>query len=255
MAAPARRQSKRLMEQTTNQKAVPGGLVSVTKKRAPRPAPAKKLAITRPIEKSDSGSQHMSHKRAGTKTAGSQERLVLPDASAWRSWLDANETASDGVWLVLAKKGVTEPTSLTRAQALDEALCSGWIDSQGKSLDQFTSIQRYTPRRAKSLWSAINVGHVARLRDEGRMKERGEMEIARAKEDGRWQRAYAGPSNMTVPPELATVLGSNPVAKERLESMKNMERYSLLLPIVTAHTETARRKKFDKLIEDLTRSG
>lgn len=253
MAGPTRRQSKRLLEQTTNQTDVPGGLASVTKKCAPRPAPAKKPEITRPIEKADSISQHRPQKRAATKTASSQERLLLPDASAWRSWLDTNEATSDGVWLVLAKKGVTEPTSLTRTQALDEALCSGWIDSQGKSLDQFTSIQRYTPRRAKSLWSAINVGHVARLRDEGRMRERGDMELRRAMEDGRWQRAYAGPSNMTVPAELATVLESNPVAKERLESMKNMERYSLLWPIVTAHTEITRRKKFDKLVEDLSR--
>lgn len=254
MAVPSRRQSKRLLEQTSNQKVVPGGLASVTKKRAPKPTSAQKLEITRPIGKRDPHSQHKSQKHAGVKTATSQERLILPDASAWRSWLDANETTSDGVWLVLAKKGVTKPTSLTRAQALEEALCSGWIDSQGKSLDQFTSIQRYTPRRAKSLWSAINVGHIARLRDEGRMKERGEMEVSRAMEDGRWQRAYAGPSNMTVPPELAPVLESNPIAKEKLESMKNMERYSLLWPIVTAHTETTRRKKFDKLMEDLSRS-
>ena len=252
MAGPARRQSKRLLQQATSKKAAPERVAAVTKKRAPRPVPTKKADITRPISETGSSTQSKPRKTATATTAPTQERLLLPDASAWRFWLDANESTSDGVWLVLAKKGVTEPTSLNRALALDEALCSGWIDSQGKSLDEHTSIQRYTPRRAKSLWSAINVGHVARLREEGRMRERGEMEVSRAMNDGRWERAYAGPSNMTVPPELAAVLKSNPVAKDRLEKLKSMERYSVLWPIVTAHTDTTRRKKIDKLVESLS---
>lgn len=249
MTEPARRQSKRLLQQATNPKPAPRGSTSVTKK----PKPAKKTELTRPVSQATSSPIHEPKKGAVAKTATTQERLLLPDVSAWRTWLDANESTSDGVWLVLAKKGVTKPTSLTRAQALDEALCSGWIDSQGKSLDQFTSIQRYTPRRPKSLWSAINVGHIARLRDEKRMRERGELEVSRAMEDGRWERAYAGPSNMTVPPEVADALKGNPKAKAKLEEMKSMERYSALWPIVTAHTETTRRKKIDKLVEDLSR--
>lgn len=177
---------------------------------------------------------------------------MLPDAPAWRAWLDVNESTSSGVWLVLAKKGTTEPTSLNRNQALDEALCSGWIDSQGRSLNQATSLQRYTPRRAKSLWSAINVQKVARLRDEGRMRDRGESEVDRAKEDGRWDRAYAGPSNMTVPTEVVAALEGHPAAKKKLDDMRSMERYALLLPIMTAHTSATRDKKVEKLVRDLS---
>ncbi|ETN42741.1 uncharacterized protein HMPREF1541_01899 [Cyphellophora europaea CBS 101466] len=248
MADTVRRQSTRLLQQTSTP--VPTGIkkASITSSRAPKTAKAS--AITRPATKKLA---QKAPKGAATISPVTQEQLLLTDASAFRAWLDDNENTSDGVWLVLAKKGTTSPTSLTRTQALDEALCSGWIDSQGKSLDAFTSIQRYTPRRAKSLWSAINVGHVARLREEGRMRERGEREVTRAKEDGRWERAYAGPSNMTIPDEVVAALRGKPVAKKRLDGMKNMERYSALLPIVTTHTEATRKRKIDKLVEELSK--
>src|SRR6478609_5320658 len=117
-----------------------------------------------------------------------REPFVVADAAAWRAWLDDNEDLSDGVWLVLAKKGTTAPTTLTYTQALDEALCSGWIDGQKASLDAATFLQRFTPRRAASLWSARNVRIVERLVEEGRMRPRGHAEIDRAKADGRWAR-------------------------------------------------------------------
>lgn len=101
-----------------------------------------------------------------------EDHLVLPHVEAWRAWLDLNETESDGVWLVMAKKGVTDPTSIIYAEALDEALCSGWIDGQ-------TFLQRYTPRRPASLWSQRNVGYVAELASAGRMRPRGFVEIDR----------------------------------------------------------------------------
>lgn len=119
--------------------------------------------------------------------------LVVRDARAWRQWLDANETASDGVWLLLAKKGATTPTSLSYQQALLEALCSGWIDGQRRARDEATFMQRFTPRRRRSIWSARNVGLVAQLIDEGRMRPRGLAEVDAAKADGRWERAYSGP--------------------------------------------------------------
>lgn len=105
------------------------------------------------------------------------EPFVVPDAAAWRAWLDAHEESSDGVWLVLAKKGTTSPTSLTYDRALDEALCSGWIDGQKRSLDAATFLQRFTPRRRASIWSARNVGIVARLVEESRMRPRGQAEV------------------------------------------------------------------------------
>jgi uncharacterized protein YdeI (YjbR/CyaY-like superfamily) len=101
-----------------------------------------------------------------------EEPLVLADADAWRSWLLEHEAGSDGEWLVLAKKGVREPTSLTYQEALEEALCSGWIDGQRRSRDAGTFLQRYTPRRPRSIWSQRNVGIIARLEEAGRMRER-----------------------------------------------------------------------------------
>uniref|UniRef100_UPI0035AB6D83 YdeI/OmpD-associated family protein n=1 Tax=Actinotalea sp. C106 TaxID=2908644 RepID=UPI0035AB6D83 len=115
--------------------------------------------------------------------------LLLPDAAAWHAWLREHHTESTGVWLVLHKKG-GQVTSLTYAQALDEALCFGWIDGQARSRDAETSAQRMTPRRARSRWSARNVTHVERLEGEGRMQEAGRVQVRAAQADGRWDAAY-----------------------------------------------------------------
>jgi uncharacterized protein YdeI (YjbR/CyaY-like superfamily) len=140
------------------------------------------------------------------------EPFVVADAAAWRAWLDQHEDDSDGVWLALAKKGTTGPTTLTYAQALDEALCSGWIDGQKRSNDAATFLQRFTPRRRASLWSERNIGLVAALVAEGRMRSRGLAEVDRAKADGRWDRAYAGSATATVPDDLAAALDTAPAA-------------------------------------------
>ncbi len=113
------------------------------------------------------------------------ETLLVRDAEAWRAWLDEHEDASDGVWLVLAKKGTVAPTSLSYAQALDEALCSGWIDGQKRPGDATTFLQRFTPRRPTSIWSQRNIGLVTELAAQGRMRSRGQAEIDRARADGR----------------------------------------------------------------------
>jgi uncharacterized protein YdeI (YjbR/CyaY-like superfamily) len=110
---------------------------------------------------------------------------ILADAAAWRDWLGRNHASSTEVWLVIARKGTTRPTSLRQAQALDEALCQGWIDSQARSRDDSTYLQRFTPRRTKSPWSRRNVGIVERLQSEGRMRPAGLAEVERAKADGR----------------------------------------------------------------------
>ena len=115
----------------------------------------------------------------------SQPLLTVKDVTAWRAWLDANEHTSDGVWLVLAKKGTVEPTSLSYAEALDEALCSGWIDGQKKSFDSVVFLQRFTPRRKRSIWPLRKTGIVEQLIAQGRMRERGMSEIELAKADGR----------------------------------------------------------------------
>lgn len=112
--------------------------------------------------------------------------MTVPDVAAWRAWLADNHDRQDGVWVVLAKKGTTEPTTLTYEQAVEEALCFGWIDGLTRRRDERTYRQRYTPRRARSNWSQSNIDRVERLIAEGRMRPAGLAAIESAKADGRW---------------------------------------------------------------------
>ena len=175
-------------------------------------------------------------------------QLIVSDVTAWRAWLDTNEHLSDGVWLVLAKKGTTEPTSLSYQQSLDEALCSGWIDGQKKSLDAATFMQRYTPRRKRSMWSLRNTGIVEELIAQGRMRERGMAEIELAKADGRWERAYAGSATIEVPPALKTALAASPAAAAAFEALSRAERFSALHPLTSAANETVLTQRLAKLL-------
>jgi uncharacterized protein YdeI (YjbR/CyaY-like superfamily) len=113
--------------------------------------------------------------------------LIVPDAAAWRAWLGAHHDDPGGVWLVLANKGTTEPTRLKYDEAVEEALCHGWIDGQARRRDGSTRLQRFTRRRARSAWSKRNVAIAERLIREGRMHTAGIAEIERARADGRWQ--------------------------------------------------------------------
>ena len=180
--------------------------------------------------------------------------LTVPDAAHWRAWLDDNESVSDGVWLVLAKKGTTEPTSLTYAEALDEALCSGWIDGRKQSRDAATFRQHFTPRRVRSMWSTRNVDIVARLAEEGRMRPRGAKEIARAQADGRWDRAYAGSATIEVPADLRAALDATPAAARAFEALNKSERYSVLHPVVTATNDTLRAARVARQVARLAAS-
>lgn len=180
-----------------------------------------------------------------------EDPLVLPDAAAWRAWLDVHESESDGVWLLIAKKGTTEPTRLSATESLDEALCSGWIDGQRKGRDETTFVQRYTPRRARSLWSARNVTHIARLTAEGRMRPRGLAEVAAAQADGRWGRAYAGSAGMEVPADLIAALAAAPGAGEAFEALGRSERYSALHQVVTAATAETRARRIARWVDRL----
>jgi uncharacterized protein YdeI (YjbR/CyaY-like superfamily) len=182
-----------------------------------------------------------------------REPFVVADAAAWRTWLDGNEDASDGVWLVLAKKGTASPTTLTYAQALDEALCSGWIDGQKAGGDAATFLQRFTPRRRASLWSKRNIELVGRLAAEGRMRPRGQAEIDRAKADGRWERAYAGASTVEVPDDLAAALAAQPAASALFAELDATNRYSVLHRVVTAATPATRASRIERLVGMLAR--
>jgi uncharacterized protein YdeI (YjbR/CyaY-like superfamily) len=181
------------------------------------------------------------------------EVLFVADAAAWRAWLDEHESEPDGVWLLLAKKGTTEPTSLTYAQALDEALCSGWIDGQAKSLDAHTYRQRFTPRRKASLWSQRNIGLVQGLADTGRMRPRGQAEIDRAQADGRWDRAYAGPATAAVPDDLSAALAASPQAAATFATLNGQNRYAVLHRVLTAPSPASRANRLAKLVAMLER--
>jgi len=179
--------------------------------------------------------------------------LIVPDAHAWRRWLAIHHGDAAGVWLVLAKKGTTEPTRLTYAEALDEALCHGWIDGQTASGDKATYRQRFTPRRTRSRWSARNVGIVSRLRAEGRMHPAGEAEVERAQGDGRWEAAYSGAASSEVPPDLAAALGAHPSAQAMFEILSSQNRYAILFRISDAKLPATRERRVNQFVAMLER--
>ena len=179
--------------------------------------------------------------------------LIVADAAAFRDWLDANREGSDGVWVVLAKKNTTDPTSLTYAQALEEALCQGWIDGQKRSRDATTFSQRFTPRRRTSQWSKRNVLIAERLIADGRMLPSGLVEIERAKADGRWAAAYSGQAAATVPDDLATALAANPAAAEMFRSLNGANRYAMLYRIENAKRADTRARRIDQFVAMLAR--
>lgn len=154
--------------------------------------------------------------------------LVVPDVAAWRAWLASHADEPTGVRLVLAKKGTAAPTTLTYDEALQEALCQGWIDGQVQRRDEASFVQRFTPRRSRSIWSQRNVGYVGRLTEQGRMQPRGLAEVSRAQADGRWAAAYAGPAAMEVPAELTEALSENPEAKAMWDTLTSQNRYAIL---------------------------
>jgi uncharacterized protein YdeI (YjbR/CyaY-like superfamily) len=179
--------------------------------------------------------------------------MIVADAAAWRAWLDEHESTSDGVWLILAKKGKDAPTTLNYDAALEEALCSGWIDAQGRRRDDATSLQRFCPRRARSMWSARNVGIVERLTAEGRMRPRGIEEVEKAQADGRWDAAYEGPRNIQVPDELAEALAASPRATAMFEILTSQNRFAMLHRLVNLKTPEARTRNVVKFVAMLER--
>jgi uncharacterized protein YdeI (YjbR/CyaY-like superfamily) len=179
--------------------------------------------------------------------------LTVADAAAWRAWLSEHHKESEGVWLRLAKKGTTEPTSLTYDEALDDALCHGWIDGQVRRVDERTYRQRFTPRRARSTWSERNVGHVERLAREGRMQPAGVAEVERAKADGRWDAAYAGQATMEVPADLTAALDAEPGARAMFDVLTSQNRYAILFRIHDAKRADTRTRRIEQFVAMLAR--
>jgi uncharacterized protein YdeI (YjbR/CyaY-like superfamily) len=154
---------------------------------------------------------------------------------------------------VLAKKGTTEPTSLTYDEALEEALCHGWIDGQVKRRDEGTYRQRFTPRRSRSRWSQRNVGLAERLLADGRMRPAGVSEIERAKADGRWDAAYAGAAAIDVPADLAAALDAEPQARALFDALTSQNRYAILYRVTTAKRPATRARRIEQFVAMLAR--
>lgn len=188
-----------------------------------------------------------------TTRAEALPELTVGDVSDWRKWLGKHHADPGGVRLVLSKKGALEPTSLTYAQALEEALSYGWIDGQGNRRDDATYLVRFTPRRKRSVWSKRNTGIAERLIAEGRMHAAGLAEIERAKADGRWASAYAGSADIEVPDDLVAAINADPAAKAMFGTLSAVNRYAVLYRIHAAKRPETRARRIEQFVAMLAR--
>jgi uncharacterized protein YdeI (YjbR/CyaY-like superfamily) len=180
------------------------------------------------------------------------EELLVPDAAAWRSWLETNHADSPGVWLVLHKKG-GDVTGLDYEAALLEALCFGWIDGQARKRDGGSSFQRMTRRGPKSPWSERNVARIERLEAAGKMTDAGRAAVDSAKADGRWDAAYAGQATAEMPDDLAAAIAAVPQAQAMLDVLTSVNRYALIYRTNSAKRPETRAKRIAGFVEMLAR--
>ena len=179
----------------------------------------------------------------------------FPTAAAFAAWMKANHAREVEIWLKIHKKGSGLPT-VTTAQALDVALCWGWIDGIRKSFDTQSFLQRYTPRRARSMWSQINRDHVARLTAAGRMTPHGQRQVDAAKDDGRWDAAYApirSASEATIPEDLRAAIEANPRARKTFRTLGRLNLFALAFRTNNMRTPAGRAKKIAALVAMLAR--
>lgn len=170
----------------------------------------------------------------------------------WAKWLEKNHLKSVGIWLKFFKKNSGVKT-VTYAEAVEEGLCYGWIDSQAKSIDEKAYLQRFTPRGPKSVWSKINTEHMERLIKEGRMKKAGLETMEAAKKDGRWAAAYAAPSKVTMPEDFKKALSANKKAEAFYKTLNKANTYGILTRIQFARKAETRTKRIKEFVEMLER--
>ncbi len=192
-----------------------------------------------------------------TKPVSQKQRTDYPvmlfDSQAdWHAWLDANHASAPGVWMRFAKKAATY-TSVTYAQALDVALCYGWIDGQLQRFDEESYLTKFTPRGPRSIWSKVNVGHVERLIKSGVMQPAGMAAVESAKADGRWERAYSSSSKSSVPDDLQQALDANPNALAAFAKLKRDNRYAILFRVETAVKPETRARRISEFVAMLER--
>lgn len=178
--------------------------------------------------------------------------LSFADAHEWERWLELEHGRAPGVWMRIAKKGA-ETATVQYPQALEVALCWGWIDGQKKSIDAHWWKQKFTPRAKRSIWSQVNRDKVQALIAAGRMRPAGLAEIERAKADGRWDAAYASQGKVEVPPDLQAALDADPRAKAFFATLDGTNRYAILFRTHTAKRPETRAKRIAQFVEMLAR--
>jgi uncharacterized protein YdeI (YjbR/CyaY-like superfamily) len=178
--------------------------------------------------------------------------ISFETSADFRNWLENNYEDQTGIWLRIFKKDSGVP-SVNYTLALDEALCYGWIDGQVKSIDEQSYIQKFTPRRSRSMWSKRNIENVKRLKKEGRMRPSGIKEVERAKSDGRWENSYDSPSNMTVPEDFLIELSKDKKAAEFFNTLSKINKYSIVWRLQTAKKPETRANRMKVILEMLSK--
>jgi len=186
------------------------------------------------------GHQGLAHD-APTRPSTRSPLLELPNPAEWESWLESHHDTHAEVWLRIAKRHAPV-TSLTTSEALDIALCFGWIDGQRRACDESSFLQRYSRRRPTSAWSKVNVAKVEALLAAGRMRPSGLAQVAAAQADGRWDAAYDSQRTAEVPPDLAAELATSSGARAAFARLGRSERYAVILPLLKARTPETRAR-------------
>jgi uncharacterized protein YdeI (YjbR/CyaY-like superfamily) len=173
--------------------------------------------------------------------------VSFPSGEAFAAWLDAEHEQSPGIWLKIAKKEAGVPT-VSYDEAVDVALCFGWIDGQKRGLDDQYWLQRFTPRKPRSKWSKINCARADRLIEAGQMRPRGRAEVEAARSDGRWAAAYAGQRSATVPADLQAALDADPVARDFFTTISSQNRYAIIYRVGDAKRPETRAARIAKYV-------
>ena len=177
--------------------------------------------------------------------------LSVTSAKTWESWIANHYADPQGIWLKIAKKHSSLPT-VSHDEILDIALCYGWIDGQRKGFDDQFYLQKFTPRRPRSLWSKRNIEKVEGLIAAGKMQPSGQAEIEKAKADGRWQAAYDSPKNMTIPADFLKLINKNPPAKETFDKLSKTNLFAIGFRLATAKKPETRQRRMDAIITMLS---
>jgi uncharacterized protein YdeI (YjbR/CyaY-like superfamily) len=178
--------------------------------------------------------------------------IAFKSQRAFEAWLEKNHDKLDGLWLRIYKKASGTPT-VTYAEALDVALCFGWIDGLKRSYDEESFIQRFTPRRARSVWSKVNVGHVERLTREGRMRPAGKAALEAARSDGRLAKAYDSPKNAKVPEDFLRALKRDKKAYAFFQTLSRVNHYAIAYRLQTAKKPETRERRMKQFLEMMAR--